>query len=117
MKKLLKPLPKKAENVYYSDVNIYLNGKLTNKTKTPLLFDNTVYIPISTLNTIQKNKMYIDEKNIFIGTPPSTKEPINEVCPPCSLVNSKLADRFLFVNIFFKKIDGLFFLTNAEQLV
>ena len=84
MKNLLKVLKRKAEDIYYSDTNIYLNGKLIKPSALPVFSDDTFYIPIDLLNEIQKNEIHIDEKNVFIGTPPSQKEPINDICPPCT---------------------------------
>ena len=89
MENLFKILPKKAENIYYSDANIYLNGKLIKPSALPVFSDDTFYIPIDLLNEIQKNEIHIDEKNVFIGTPPSQKEPINDICPPCAYTNSE----------------------------
>ena len=89
MNNLFKVLQRKAENVYYSDANIYLNGKLIIPSALPVFSNDTFYIPIDFLNEIQKNEIYIDEKNVFIGTPPSQKEPINDICPPCVFTNSE----------------------------
>ena len=52
----------------------------------------------------------MDEKNIFIGTPPSKKEPINTVCPPF-LINAEIKDIYTIGNKEYKNI-VLFKTTN-----